>query len=40
MIDASMIISIAQVAVPAVVGLTGIGLSILGEEFKSTKDKE
>lgn len=38
MIDASTIISIAQVAVPTVVGLTGFGLSMLGESIKSDKE--
>lgn len=33
MIDPSTIISIAQFAVPAVVGLTGAGFSILTEEL-------
>lgn len=38
MLDVSTIISIAQVAVPAVVGLTGVGLSMISEEFKSDKE--
>lgn len=37
MIDASTIITIAQIAVPAVVGLTGAGVSILAEEFGKQK---
>lgn len=39
MTEISSIISLAQIAVPAAIGITGLGLSMLGEAF-STKDKD